>query len=58
MSEPADYYGRGDAWAKVVEGVQHCAPVQHDSPDFVWVVYVDVEEACDEPQELGAGGGG
>ena len=58
MSEPADYYGRGNAWAKVVEGVQHCAPVQHDSPDFVWVVYVDVEEACDEPQELGAGGWG
>ena len=37
--------GRGNAWAKVVEGVQHCAPVQHDSPDFAWVVYVDVEEA-------------
>ena len=58
MSEPADYYGRGNAWAKVVEGVQHCAPVQHESPDFAWVVYVDVEEACDEPQELGAGGWG
>ena len=58
MSEPADFYGRGDAWAKVVEGVQHCAPVQHYHPDFVWVVYVDVEEACDEPKELGAGAAG
>ena len=58
MSEPADYYGRGNAWAKVVEGVQHCAPVQHHSQDFVWVVYVDVKESCDEPHELGAGGPG
>ena len=58
MSEPAGYYGRGDAWAKVVEGVQHCAPVQHNSPDFVWVIYPDVEESCEEPHELGAGGWG
>ena len=58
MSEPADYYGRGDAWAKVVEGVQHCAPVQHDHPDFVWVVYVDVKEACDGAPGAGHGGGG
>ncbi len=58
MSEPEDYYVRGNAWANIVEGVQRCAPVQHDSPDFVWVVYADVEEPCDEPQELGAGGPG
>ena len=58
MSEPADFYGRGDAWAKVMEGVQHCAPVQHDHPDFVWAVYVDVKESCDEPHELGRGGAG
>ena len=58
MSEPADYYGRGNAWAKVEEGVQHCAPVQHHSQDFVWVVYVGVKESCDEPHELGAWGSG
>ena len=56
MSEPANYYGTGSAWAKVEAAVQHCAPVKGGHPDFVWVVYVDVHEACDEPHELGAGG--
>ena len=55
MSEPEDYYESGNAWARVVEGVQPCAPVRHSHPDFVWVIYPDVEEACDEPHELGAG---
>ena len=58
MSEPADYYGTGNAWAKVVAAVQHCAPVQHDHPDFVWVIYPDVEESCEEASELGVGGSG
>ena len=58
MSEPADFYATGNAWDKVVEGVQHCAPVQHNHPDFVWVVYAAVREACNEPHELGAGGPG
>ena len=56
MSQPADYYGTGHAWDKVVAAVQHCAPVQPDSPDFVWVIYADVKESCDEPHELGRGG--
>ena len=55
MSEPEAYYESGNAWARVVEGVQPCAPVEHGHPDFVWVIYPDVEEACDEPHELGAG---
>ena len=58
MSEPADYYVRGNAWEKVTEGLQPCAPVQHDSPDFIWVVFPIVSEPCDEPQELGAGAAG
>ena len=58
MSEPEAYYESGNAWDRVVEGVQPCAPVQHGHPDFVWVIYPDVEEACDEPHELGAGGWG
>ena len=58
MSQPADSYGTGHAWYKVVAAVQHCAPVQHDSSDFVWVIYPDVEESCEEPHELGAGGSG
>ncbi|MYE08245.1 MAG: hypothetical protein F4Y05_01425 [Acidimicrobiaceae bacterium] len=58
MSEPADYYVRGNAWEKVIEGLQSCAPVQHGTPDFIWVVYPILSEPCDEPQELGAGGWG
>ena len=58
MSEPEDFYARGDAWNNVVKGVQHCGPVQQNSPGFVWVLYVDVMEPCDETHELGAGGAG
>ena len=74
MSQPEDFYARGDAWQKVVEGVQHCAPVRgwadggsYDAPGSTttWVVFADVEEACDEynqageyAHELGRGGWG
>ena len=58
MSEPADYYATGHAWDKVLAAVQHCAPVQHDNPDFVWVIYPDVEESCAEAHELGRGKSG
>ena len=58
LPEPEDYYARGDAWAKVQDDVQPCAPVEYGRSSFVWVVYVDVDEACDEPQELGRGGNG
>ncbi len=58
LPEPEDYYARGDAWAKVQEDVQPCAPVEYGRASFVWVVYVDVEEACGEPHELGRGWNG
>ena len=65
MNEPEAYYESGNAWARIVEGVQPCALVQHDHPDFVWVIYPDVEESCEEyfefgdaGHELGAGGAG
>ena len=58
MSGTADSHARGNAWENVVAGVQHCGSVQHDHPDFVWVVYVDLMEPCDESHELGAGGAG
>ena len=58
MSETSDFYVRGDAWDNIVTGVQHCAPVQHGSSEFVWVIYADVEEPCDELTELWAGGDG
>ena len=65
MSQPEDFYARGHAWNKVVEGVQHCAPVSgwaaggtHDNPGSTttWVIYPDVEEACDEYHQFGEAG--
>ena len=56
MSETSEFYGHGNAWDKVVSGIQHCAPVKYGDTDFVWVVYADVEEDCGDPEELGAGG--
>ena len=58
LPESENYYARGDAWAKVQEDVQRCAPVEWGRSAYVWVLYVDVREPCDEPQELGRGGGG
>lgn len=55
LPEPSDYYARGHAWDKIQEDVQPCAPVEHGRANFVWVLYVDVEEACGEPHELGKG---
>ena len=65
LSQPEDYYARGHAWNKVVGGVQHCAPVSgwaaggtHDNPGSTstWVIYPDVEEACDEYHQFGEAG--
>ena len=64
LSQPEDFYGRGHAWNKVVEGVQHCAPVgywpggSHEAPGSTttWIIYPDVEEACDEYHQIGEDG--
>ncbi len=45
LSEAEDFYGRY-SWQKVVDGVQHCAPVRGETSTFAWVVYVDVELPC------------
>ena len=58
MSQPADYYATGNVWDKVEAAVQHCAPVGGGPSNFVWVIYPDVEESCEEDHELGAGGPG
>ena len=58
LPEPEDYYARGHAWEKIQEDVQPCAPVEWGRSSFVWVLYVDVEEACGEPHELGSGWNG
>ena len=49
LPEPEDYYVReGDAWPKVQEDVQPCAPVENGRSSFVWVVYTDLSEMCDD----------
>ena len=60
MSESEAFYASGDAWSRVLDGVQHCALVTHGASDFVWIIYVDVYEDCDEypNHELGRGGSG
>ena len=52
LSEPSAHYHH-DAWRKVVEGVQHCAPVARGTSDYAWVVYADVEIQCNLPGTLG-----
>ena len=58
MPEDSDHYATGDAWDKVVEGVQHCAPVALDTPGISWYVFADVQERCGEEHDLGKGGNG
>ena len=58
MAQPSEYYATGDAWQKVIDGIQHCASVRQLDSHHVWVIYADVKESCDEPHELGRGGGG
>ena len=50
-----DYYSHGDVWEKVLTDVQSCAPVQGGTSRFIWALYVDAEERCGEPHELGRG---
>ena len=61
LSEPADFYGRY-SWQKIINGVQHCAPVAHGASTFVWIVYADVEHECGPYEQgynqLGRGGDG
>ena len=51
LSEPADFYARY-SWQRIVEGLQHCAPVTEGHSDFVWVIFPDVVHECG-PYELG-----
>ena len=57
MSESADYFDE-DPWSKVVESLQHCAPVQAGTSTHAWVVYPDLDPLCDQVGSLGRGGPG
>ncbi len=57
LSETSDYYDQ-DPWHKVLEGVQHCAPVEDNTSTFAWVIYADLEAVCGAHGPLGRGGPG
>ncbi len=50
MSEPAAFYGR-HSWQKIIDSVQHCAPVKEGDTTFVWAVYADVLHECGPKEE-------
>ena len=61
LAENADFYDYpgADVRGNVLEGVQHCAPVELWSPDFVWAIYVDFPDTCHPKLDtLGTGGAG
>ena len=57
LSETAAYYDQ-DTWRRVLDGVQHCAPVRGGTSTFVWVVYADLDSQCDVGYSLGRGESG
>ena len=56
MRERDEYYSTGYSWDKVLASLQLCAPVEGGLSDFVWVVYADVSESCEEYREFGLDG--
>ena len=55
MTGDSEYYSHGHVWEKVVEGVKHCAAVGFETPGTSWFVFVDAQERCGEPHEVGRG---
>ena len=58
VEDPAEYYEGYDGWDRVIGSLQHCAPVEHFSDEYVWAIYIDVESDCSGISELGRGGEG
>ena len=58
VDHQAQYFERVHGWNRVLDSVQHCAPVRHSSDRYTWAIYIDVEFDCDGGGELGAGGSG
>ena len=58
----APYYEGRDGWDRVIEDLQHCGPVAHNSSRYTWVVYIDAVFNCenngDNEGRLGRGGWG
>ena len=45
MTEDSEFYSR-ESWNRVLEGVQHCAPVEGNTTEHIWLLFVDVDPAC------------
>ena len=58
VEAPAQYYEGYDGWNRVINSLQHCAPVEHYSDEYVWAIYIDVKSDCSGISELGRGGEG
>ena len=54
MSQPEAFYARY-SWERVLEGVQHCAPVEGFTSEVVWVIYSDVVTECSPTGSAGDG---
>ena len=55
---PDEHYFR-DAWNKMLQDVQKCAPVAQYTTDYTWLIYADVGlPECGDPNSLGRGWGG
>ena len=54
MSQPHDFYARY-SWQRVLDGVQHCAPVEGFTSETVWVIYPDVDTECSPTGSAGDG---
>ena len=63
LAGTSDMYDGAGGWAAVIEGLQHCEPVEHFSEWHTWVIYVSMRVPCQNGDtapsfELGRGGGG
>ena len=45
MAGDSEFYSR-ESWSRVLEGVQHCAPVEGGTTEHIWLLFVDVDPAC------------
>ena len=55
---PSKHYEKQGGWNRTIADVQHCAPVEHFSDEYTYVIYIDAGFNCDGKSELGQGGDG
>ena len=53
LAGDSEYYSR-ESWNRVLEGVQHCAPVEGNTTEHIWVLAVDVDMACTPDGSVGS----